>query len=130
MPLQIATIVCSYQQVSHFYANFIDITIMLIWQITAQAGFDFSIPYLYNGMGFAGVPPYVECADNRTAVADDSTCADLRICVLDGTTYVDRIMELFPDDVAMTLSPTVEAFYNSLGNELCNVLAGKYSLLL
>ncbi|KAL3916111.1 MAG: hypothetical protein SGARI_008028, partial [Bacillariaceae sp.] len=47
-------------------------------------GFDFTIPYLYNGVQFAGVPEFVACADNATSTG---ACSDTKICAQDGTTH-------------------------------------------
>ena len=91
----------------------------IVHQPTAGVAFDFIIPYMYKGMGIAGKPPFVECADSLNT----TSCPDLRICVLDGTTYVERVTELLPG-VAVSVEPTTVAFYNSFRAGLCDVLAG------
>lgn len=70
-------------------------------------------------MGFAGVPPFSECANGLNV----TNCPDMNVCVLDGTTYVDRVQELLPD-VALSVVPTTEAFYENFRRGLCNVIAG------
>jgi len=87
-------------------------------------GYSFSTPYYYAGLGFAGLPPYVACADEMQLNVTGTVCSDLKICVRDGTTHVDRVKELLPD-ASLVLSPNADAFYSTFGDELCNVLAGE-----
>jgi len=90
-----------------------------LYEPTTGVGFDFSTPYLYNGMGFAGQPDFVECAENSNATA----CADMLVCVLDSTTYVDLVTTLLPE-ASVTVTPDADAFYESFRTGFCNVLAG------
>ncbi|KAG7340723.1 glutamine synthetase II [Nitzschia inconspicua] len=88
---------------------------------SSGSGFSFSIPYLYNGMQFAGIPSFVGCADNATVTG---TCADLKICALDGTTHIDVILKLMPDaTVAAVVNP--EALYTGFISGTCNVIAAE-----
>jgi hypothetical protein len=74
----------------------------------ANTGYTFTTPYVYAGMAFAGIPPFVGCADNNditdacVCTEDDvsigkgskevanitGTCKDLTICIKGGSTYV------------------------------------------
>lgn len=94
--------------------------LLLIQQPTTQVGYSFTIPYLYGGMVFAGIPDYAECADTLNV---NGTCADVRVCVVDGSTYVDRVTELLPD-ASLTVTPMMNALYERLRDGICNVLAG------
>eukprot|EP00934_Nitzschia_sp_Nitz4_P005117 Nitzschia sp. Nitz4//scaffold238_size30058//11696//14318//NITZ4_008000-RA/size30058-augustus-gene-0.16-mRNA-1//-1//CDS//3329543531//5107//frame0 len=89
---------------------------------TTGEGFAFSIPYLYNGLQFGGMPPYVHCADNLTVSEGD--CFDTRICILDGTTHVDKTLELIPD-VKLVSVVSSEYLYTSFLSGHCNVIAGE-----
>lgn len=56
-------------------------------------GFQFTDVYFYDGLGFAGQPDAVKCADNYDWWGK---CQDLSICVNAGTTHVDVLKEIFP----------------------------------
>lgn len=83
-------------------------------------GYSFSTPYYYAGLGFAGTPPFGDCADRLNATG----CEGMKVCVLDGTTHVERVLELLPFANAL-LSPNVDAYYATFADGLCNVLAGE-----
>ena len=87
-----------------------------------KAGFSFSVPYLYNGMQFGGLPPYVHCADNLTVTTPE--CVDTKICVVDGTTHVDTVLKLIPG-VQIIQSVNNEFFYENFQKGFCNVLAAE-----
>jgi general L-amino acid transport system substrate-binding protein len=93
----------------------------LIRKATTGAGFAFSIPYLYNGMQFAGVPEYVACADVLNITGN---CAGLIFCALDGTTHIDEILSLNPDFSIVSAVGKTE-LYRFLREETCNVIAGE-----
>jgi ABC-type amino acid transport substrate-binding protein len=93
-----------------------------IVQPTAGAGLTFSVPYLYDGVSFAGVPKFVECADQRSTTGN---CTGLRICVQSNTTHVQVVESLFPDPSVTLVSPTTPAFYSNFVLGYCNVLAGE-----
>jgi hypothetical protein len=50
---------------------------------------------------YTGVPAFVECADN---VDVSGACADLKLCTVDGSTWIDILRGLFPED---NLVPTI-----------------------
>lgn len=72
-------------------------------------------------MGFAGLPPFPECAENGVY---DGNCTGLSICVVDGTTHVDIVRNLHEDSATIISAPSIAAFYNFFRNGLCRVLAG------
>ena len=79
------------------------------------AGFDFAIPYLYNGVQFAGIPEYVECADNGNSTG---ACADTKICAQDGTTHIDVILGVNPDaSIVAAVNP--EFLYTNFISGFC-----------
>jgi general L-amino acid transport system substrate-binding protein len=76
---------------------------------------------LYNGLQFAGVPSFVECADSGNTTG---TCADTKICVLDGTTHVDVILKLNPDSsIVAAVNP--EFLHTNFISGFCNVIAAE-----
>lgn len=91
-------------------------------QPSAGAGFTFSVPYLYDGVSFAGVPQYVACAEQRLTTGN---CSNISICVQDSTSHVPVIESLFPNLSVVVLAPSNFDFYNNFVKGLCNVLAGE-----
>ena len=89
---------------------------------STNAGFSFSIPYLYQGLKFAGKMPYVECADNLTVSTE--ACFGTRICAVDSTTHVSIIQDLMPN---ATLVSTVEEWQLQVNfaQGFCNVMAAE-----
>jgi hypothetical protein len=77
---------------------------------------------LYNGLQFAGVWPYYECADNTTISTD--LCKDTKICALDGTTHVDIITASIPG-VQLVSVVGSEFLYTQFVAGFCNVIAGE-----
>ena len=76
---------------------------------------------MYNGLQFAGKPPYVECANNFTTAGD---CALTRICVLDGTTHQGDIISINPG-LSVVSAPSSADLYSFFIDERCNVIAGE-----
>jgi general L-amino acid transport system substrate-binding protein len=99
-----------------------------VFEPSSQVGFDFSIPYLYNGMSFAGDPLFLECAEDQDlTTVNDSTgknCPALSICVVDSTTHGTVVERLMPNVTIVRRSSFAE-MYPAYGNGLCNVLAGE-----
>jgi len=84
-------------------------------------GFDFTVPYLYNGLQFAGVFEFVDCLNNYNETGGDSSCDDLKVCTLDGTTHMDIMSKKFP--TVPTIS--TENIHSSFVTGSCNVIAGE-----
>jgi ABC-type amino acid transport substrate-binding protein len=91
-------------------------------QSNSGVGFDFTVPYLYNGLQFGGKPPYVDCANNFTTTGDD--CADTKICVLDGTTHQIDISSK-NSNFSIVSTPSSGELYENFLNDICNVIAGE-----
>lgn len=88
---------------------------------TTMMGFSFSKPYFYDGLSFAGVQPYGECADKLDFTSDE--CLGLKICVNDGSTTIVRTRELFPEANIVPM-PTGNSAIDGLVSGECNALAG------
>ena len=91
-------------------------------------GFDFSPPYLFDGLGFSGPLPYGLCADELTF---DSTklsadCVDTKICVIDGTTWLDAMLGPLniPDNNFVVTVNEMDSQEKFISGE-CNVIAGE-----
>ena len=84
-------------------------------------GFSFSTPYLYGGMTYNGVPEFVKCADELSAVGD---CAGILICSILGTTWYETTKELFPASNIVLTKEQGESFQNLI-NGKCNVIQGE-----
>lgn len=84
-------------------------------------GFSFSPPNFYDGLSFGGIPPFASCADRLDITS--ISCQNLKICVVEGTTFEDRIRELFPlRFIVVTLSAEISVEEMNSGG--CNVIAG------
>ncbi|KAI2496977.1 general L-amino acid-binding periplasmic protein AapJ [Fragilaria crotonensis] len=85
---------------------------------TTGEGFSFAPVSFYDGLSFAGIPPYGACADKLDSTS--STCKGLKICMQDGTTSITRVRELFPESIVVPKISSSEAFA-ALGTE-CNAI--------
>ena len=84
------------------------------------AGFSFSVPFIYTGLAFGGVPEMVDCADALDSLR--GACRQLRICVGLGTTHELILQEMFSVAfLVRTSQPKDHIAY--LNNGTCNVLA-------
>lgn len=90
-------------------------------QVDAKVGFQFTDPYFYDGLGFGGKISSVECADNINWLGD---CRSLKICVYVGTTHVDILGKLFPQQNIVP-KYSVDSFLQALIDGECNVIAGE-----
>ena len=78
-------------------------------------------PYFYDGLSFAGVSPYGDCADRLDYSSED--CLGLKICVNEGTTTIVRTRELFPEENIIPMDTGMSAIEGLVSGE-CNALAG------
>jgi general L-amino acid transport system substrate-binding protein len=108
--------------------NMVDVTAITthtmerdVYQDGAKRGFTFTTPYFYEGLGYAGVPAFVECADNLDV---SGACADLKLCTADGSTWIDIIRGLFPEDNIVTTVLSEDGF-PKLEDGSCNTVAGE-----
>ncbi|KAL7548509.1 hypothetical protein ACHAWF_011788 [Thalassiosira exigua] len=90
---------------------------------TTGTGFQFSDPYVFDGLGFAGIPRAVECADAYEWVGD---CSDLSICVSASSTHEDILSPLFPR-TRLIRKKTYDEFRHGLVDGECLVVAGEQS---
>lgn len=97
------------------------IVLLCLTQPSTGAGFSFSVPYLYNGLSFGGLPFFTDCANRLDDVTGN--CTALKICVLDSTTHVNILSNLVPN--AIVLAPSTTLLYSNFNNGFCNVLAGE-----
>mmetsp|Transcript_17588 Transcript_17588/g.40205 ORF Transcript_17588/g.40205 Transcript_17588/m.40205 type:complete len:1220 (-) Transcript_17588:60-3719(-) len=84
-------------------------------------GFQFSDPYIYDGLGFAGFPAAVACADNFDWIG---SCSNLKICVNAGTTHSDVLRDIFPAKY-LVLCDTKDVFLETFVDGGCSVIAGE-----
>mmetsp|Transcript_27130 Transcript_27130/g.45231 ORF Transcript_27130/g.45231 Transcript_27130/m.45231 type:complete len:851 (-) Transcript_27130:149-2701(-) len=97
-----------------------------VYELTAETGFTFSAPYLYDGLVFAGQPEFVACANNFNTTG---SCSNLRICVIEGTTHLARVRSIIPG-ATINQRPNPEDAFKRFEQSLknpgsgCNVLAG------
>lgn len=81
--------------------------------------FDFSPPYFYDGMIFAGYEPYGRCAEN---LSFDGNCEETLICVSEITTWYGALVALgVPDKNIRLTTSSAEALTQHLAGE-CNAL--------
>jgi general L-amino acid transport system substrate-binding protein len=80
-----------------------------------------SQPYFYDGLSFAGVSPYGNCADRLDVSSEE--CVGLKICVNEGSTTIVRTRELFPEANIVPMA-TGKAAVEGLVSGQCNALAG------
>lgn len=78
-------------------------------------------PYFYDGLSFAGVAPYGDCADRLDYTSEQ--CLGLKICVNKGTTTIARTRELFPEANIVPMDSGMSAIQGLVSGE-CNALAG------
>ena len=97
-----------------------------IFESLSEYGFTFSMPYLYTGLIFAGMQPYLDCADNLDSFTGD--CRDLRICVTMDTTHLDTLGTLLPGP-ALVPGANFADLVVMMKNQECNVIAGESTFL-
>jgi len=83
------------------------------------SGFEFSPPYLYNGLGFGGVPPFGGCADRLETMGE---CTGLLICVNQGTTHIPIVRKLFAKSNVLPVGSASELYVNLIAGK-CNAIA-------
>eukprot|EP00934_Nitzschia_sp_Nitz4_P001019 Nitzschia sp. Nitz4//scaffold52_size167869//146596//149872//NITZ4_002295-RA/size167869-snap-gene-0.216-mRNA-1//1//CDS//3329554092//1019//frame0 len=93
-----------------------------VFEPTTGRGFSFSIPYLYSGLKFSGIPKYVQCADAEDSTSDE--CKDLQVCVISGSTHVGVVSSILPES-AIVETPTFTTMYSMFTSGDCNVMTGE-----
>jgi len=87
----------------------------------AGVGFQFSDPYFYDGLSFAGVPSAVQCADDFRWLGE---CSDLKICVLAQSTHQDILKHNFPRQKLLP-KESFSSMLKSFVDGSCSVIAGE-----
>lgn len=82
-------------------------------------GFEFTTPYLYNGVGFGGRQPYLDCVEQGNFTG---TCSSALICVNQGTTHVEIVRQVAPKLDLFPVESTT-ALYENFMDGTCNVIA-------
>ncbi|KAI2496978.1 Bacterial periplasmic substrate-binding protein [Fragilaria crotonensis] len=82
------------------------------------AGFEFTMPYLYNGVGFGGRQPYLDCVEQRNFTGE---CSTVLICVSQGTTHVEIVGDWAPSANVLPVE-SANALYTNFIEGSCNVI--------
>jgi ABC-type amino acid transport substrate-binding protein len=93
-----------------------------VFEPNSQGSFTFSVPYIYSGLAFGGVPEFVDCADELDSFNGD--CRFLQMCVGRGTTHELIMRELVPGTV-IVLTDRKEETVEKLNDGTCNVVASE-----
>jgi len=88
-------------------------------------GYSFSVPYFYDGIGFAGHPHFVQCADSLHSHALYN-CSGLKICT-NRLFYSVLSQNLFPNDVLVPVD--ILDFATMYFNGTCNVVSHEKTVL-
>lgn len=78
------------------------------------------MPWLYTGVGFVGVPKYVNCADDNINIFQN--CSDLRICIRSDTGFTETLSERIPERQLLTFDDAIP-MYRAFVAEECDVIA-------
>jgi len=89
-----------------------------VWIPEAESGFSFSEPYIYDGHRFAGRPDFVACADKKNVTG---ACSALRVCVNDGTTTLEQLVKLLPEE-NISVQPSNQAAQMGIVDGTCNAI--------
>jgi general L-amino acid transport system substrate-binding protein len=107
-----------------------------VHQASTKDGKSFTTPYFYEGLGWGGLPEFVECADNRYLFPECTgvdiclpvECIGLKICLPTGTTWIDWAYTVFPEEFPeeniVPVNTPADSFF-ALSNGLCNVVGGE-----
>ena len=87
----------------------------------SKYGMAFTRPYFYSGTTFAGVPEFVECADQGETL--QGVCRDLSVCVVDGSVTQDLVRDMIGGTVMHTVTTRDDLFLR-LADGTCNVITG------
>lgn len=104
----------------HYDSFLICIMTSSFLQKTTGADYTFSIPYLYDGLRFGGVPFFVDCADEFSTTGE---CSGTAVCVNAGTTDLDILSNLLPRQSIVVLS--TDTYGEALSSGMCNVVSGE-----
>ncbi|CAB9510546.1 extracellular solute-binding protein [Seminavis robusta] len=88
--------------------------------------FSFSIPFSFDGIRTAGIPFYVQCAEDGLRHLDE--CSGLRMCVAGNTTHYAAIREHLPRKHIVLAELGMEIMFRFIEGE-CNVLVNEGALI-
>ena len=106
-------------------------------QPTTGVGYQFTDPFIYGGLGFAGLPEFAQCVDSFSdckstgSCSSVSDCEDLKICTYATSHHVLILEDIFPSTniVPITIKENDDEFYQNFIDGNCNVL-GKHMLIM
>ena len=106
-------------------------------QPTTGVGYQFTDPFFYGGLGFAGLPEFAQCVDSFSdckstgSCSSVSDCEDLKICTYATSHHVLILEDIFPSTniVPITTKENEDEFYQNFSDGNCNVL-GKHMLIM
>ncbi len=81
-------------------------------------GFEFTTPYLYNGVGYGGRQPFLDCVKQKNFT---DTCSSTLICVSQGTTHVGIVCKFAPEANVSPMQST-NALYKKVIDRTCNAI--------
>ena len=91
-----------------------------------ESGFSFTVPYLYTGLIFTGVPPFGACANDLSSYYGD--CRRLLICVGEDSSHFPVVKDLFPSS-KIVASPDLNSVHQDFIDGKCNAMAGEITFL-
>lgn len=94
-----------------------------ILEPSSNAAFSFASPYFHDGVQFAGVPPFDQCAETLDVFSP--SCQALKFCVLDGSTSHDKLSQLFHGKY-YTTKLIFDEIIDALNDGSCNAIAGGF----
>ena len=97
-----------------------------VLEVSSETGFAFSIPYLYDGLAFAGQIESVACADRLDSFFGE--CRFLQVCVSDGSTHLPFLAGRLSLD-NLVIKPSALDMFKGYSNGECNVVAGEANAL-
>jgi len=97
-----------------------------VWELNSRTGYTYSTPYFYTGTALAGVPKFVDCAEQADTFNND--CRQLKVCVMTNTVTQDIVEAHLPGSATMLTQSHVELF-ELFANGTCNVIAGDTVLI-
>lgn len=93
-----------------------------IFERDVGEGIAYSIPYLYGGFGFAGIPEFVDCAEDSLAISGN--CTQMKICIDSNTHCLDKLLVKIPQSQVLVVDSS-EAMFSQFLTGNCNVIASE-----
>lgn len=93
-----------------------------VYETEVEMGLSFSTPFMYDGLRFAGVPKYVQCADND--MKNFFECREILACVVGGSSYHYILSQRLPKRQIQVVDGW-QTLYGGLRDGLCNIIAAE-----